>query len=109
MALLNITNFDDHPQEPLWLVFRFHTADIAAEFMLALRAEGIPYEEAPDGGPPFLVGVKQRHRNKAVRVNYAVIGKHRAPFIADGVLRWGVIILVALLTVLAGIGMMHRP
>ncbi len=109
MSILNITNFDDHPQDPLWMVFRFQERRIAQDFIGALAEASIPFEEDPASGPPFLVGVKQRYRHEAVRANYAVLGKYRTPFIADGVLRWGLIAFVVVLLVIAGIGVMVAP
>ena len=79
MALLNLTNYDDHPTEPGWLVFRYADAEMAAEFLAGLEAAGIPHEVDRDEGTLVLVGVKQRHRDAAVRINYAVLGRHREP------------------------------
>ncbi len=104
MALLNLTNFDDHPEDPLWMVFRFPDQRQASEFIAGLNTADIPFETDPHGGPPFLVGVKQRHREQAVRVNYTVIGRYRSRFMADGLLRWSVLILVGLLVLVAIIG-----
>jgi hypothetical protein len=36
-----------------------------------------------------------------VRLNYSVLGRHREPFIADGLLRWAVLGFVALIMLLA--------
>lgn len=101
MALLNLTNYDDHPTEPGWLVFRYADAEMAAEFLAGLEAAGIPHEVDRDEGTLVLVGVKQRHRDAAVRINYAVLGRHREPFIGDGVLRWSLLLVVGLLVLLA--------
>jgi len=101
MAILNITNYDDHPGDANWIVFRFPTEGMAGEFAQALDQAGIGHERDGDGGPPFLVGVKQRHREQAVRLNYSVLGRHRETFIADGLLRWAVLGFVALIMLLA--------
>ena len=106
MAILNITNFDDHPEDPNWIVFRFASAALAREFAAELEKGGIACEHAESTEPPHLVGVKQRHRELAVRANYLVLGRHRSPFIADGLFRWTVLIIVGLLVALAVIGRM---
>ncbi|MEZ4740743.1 MAG: hypothetical protein R2818_15625 [Flavobacteriales bacterium] len=108
MALLNITNFDDHPQEPLWMVFRFATAQMAQEFTQGLDAARIRYEVDPSGVAPFLVGVRQHDREAAVRINYTVLGRYREPFIANKGLRWGVLGLLALLTALVVAGIIMK-
>jgi hypothetical protein len=105
MAILNITNFEDHPNEPLWMVFRFATEDMAKEYVDGLEAAAIRYEMDDSGSAPYLVGVRQKDREAAVRINYVVLGRHRSPFIADRTLRWGVIGLVAVLALLVIIGM----
>lgn len=106
MAILNITNFDDHPEDPNWIVFRFASAALAREFAAELEKSGIACERSDVTEPPFLVGVKQRHRELAVRANYSVQGRHRSPFIADRAFRWILLGFVGLLIVLAFIGRM---
>ena len=103
MALFNLTNFNDHPEDPNWIVFRFPDATMVGEFTDGLSSAAIAYEQ-DTGGPPYLVGVKQRHREAAVRINYRVLGRHRSPFMADTVLRWTVIGLVAVAIALAVAG-----
>lgn len=104
MALLNITNFDDHPEQPLWMVFRFADHRQCAEFVAGLQAENLPHEQDANGGPPFLVGVKQRDREAAVRINYTVLGRYREPFIGNVALRWALLILVGGILLLALVG-----
>lgn len=104
MALLNLTNFDDHPTEPTWLVFRFGDRDMGREFVEGLEAAGIPYEANEDDESMRLIGVKQRYRDAAVRINYAVLGRHREPFIGDGYIRWALIGFTLVLVVLALVG-----
>ena len=106
MAILNITNFDDHPEDPIWIVFRFASAALAREFVAELEKSRIACELADNTEPPHLVGVKQRHRELAVRANYLVLGRHRSPFIADRTFRWILLGFVGLLIALAFIGRM---
>lgn len=108
MAILNITNYDDHPEDANWMVFRFPTDAMAGEFTQLLDQARIGHERDGAGGPPFLVGVKQRHREQAVRLNYTVLGRHREPFIADGLLRKVVLGFVALIMLLAVAGFVVR-
>ncbi|MBP6643117.1 MAG: hypothetical protein KA186_08500 [Flavobacteriales bacterium] len=108
MAILNITNFDDHPEDPMWMVFRFTERRIADEFVDGLSAVSIPFEQDESDEAPFLVGVKAHNREAAVRINYAVLGKHRSPFIADGLFRWSVIGLFAILLLMAVLGMVFE-
>ncbi|MCW5898922.1 MAG: hypothetical protein KIT10_06595 [Flavobacteriales bacterium] len=103
MALLNLTNFDDHPTDPHWLVFRFGDREMADEFMAGLREADIAFEADLDGDMA-LVAVKQRHREAAIRIDYAVLGRHRQPFIGDGWLRWGLLAFTLLLVLLALVG-----
>ncbi len=105
MALLNLTNFDEHPEDPLWLVFRFKERGIALEFMDGLKAATIPFEEDQNDGPPHLVGVKTQYREVAVRINYTVTGRHREPFIADRLIRWVLLGFFGLLLLLVVLGM----
>ncbi len=103
MSLLNLTNYDDHPTDPIWMVFRFGDREMADEFMAGLDAAGIHYEADLDG-TMNLIAVKQRHREAAIRIDYAVLGRHREPFIGDGMLRWGLLAFTLLLVLLAIVG-----
>ena len=87
------------------MVFRFAERGIADEFIEGLRAASIPFESDDSDGPPYLIGVKTQYREKAVRINYTVLGRHREPFIADGMMRWGLIGLLGVLLLLAVLGM----
>ncbi|HRD51272.1 MAG TPA: hypothetical protein PKY96_01355 [Flavobacteriales bacterium] len=100
----NITNFREHPNEEQWLVFRFPTAGQALEFEAELRAAGLRHERDEHGGPPYLVAARKADREKAVRLNYLVLGRHREPFIANKALRWALILLLGLLLGLIVIG-----
>jgi hypothetical protein len=104
VALLNLTNFDDHPTEPTWMVFRFGDRDMGREFVEGLVAEGIPYESNEEGDGIRLIGVKQRYRDAAVRINYQVLGRHREPFIGDRTIRWVLIAFTLGLVLLAFLG-----
>ena len=104
MSILRLTNFADHPHDHRYMVFNFPTSAMAGEFMDGLTMAAIPFEADESGGPPFLVGVKKQFREKAVEVNYTVIGKHRERFIGDDVFRWLVLGFVGLALLLAIIG-----
>jgi len=104
VALLNLTNFDDHPTEPTWMVFRFGDREMGREFVEGLDAAGIPYESNEEGDGMRLIGVKQRYRDAAVRINYQVLGRHREPFIGDRTIRWVLIAFTLGLVLLAFLG-----
>lgn len=108
MKLPNLTNFDEHPTEPGWLVFRFPTREQSEEFAAELQRAGLGCERDDSDGPPFLVATRERHREAAVKANYLVIGRHRKPFLADATLRWGVIAFFILLLALALAGALLR-
>jgi len=108
MKLPNLTNFEEHPSEPEWIVFRFGTEGMADEFVKELEREGLKHERDGSGGPPYLVGARSSQREAAVRLNYLVLGRHRAPFIADARLRNGLLVLVGVLIALAIAGALLR-
>ncbi len=105
---LRLTNFEDHPTDHRYMVFRFPTSQMAGEFMDGLTMKAIPFEADDSGGPPYLIGVKKQFRERAVEVNYIVLGRHRQPFISDPVFRWFVFILVAAAIILAVVGYLNR-
>jgi hypothetical protein len=109
MALLRLTNFEDHPTDHRYMVFSFGTQNMADEFMDGLTMKAIPHEADTSGGPPFLVGVKKQFREQAVRINYTVIGRYREKFIGDDVFRWLLLGVVGLALLLAILGVLNRP
>lgn len=104
MALIDLTNYGDHPTDPNWLVFRYKDPAVAREMEEELRAAGIPFEVDAEPGEPVLIGVRKRFRDQAVRCNYTVLGRGRDRFIADPLLRGVVLALVGLAMVLAVVG-----
>ncbi|MFN3875129.1 MAG: hypothetical protein ACK4L7_04365 [Flavobacteriales bacterium] len=104
LGLPRLTNYADHPTAPDWVVFRFAEARIAEEFCQELQAKGMRHERDQEDGPPYLVAVRRIHRSQAVRLNYAVLGRHRKPFIANRALRWSVLALMAALLALSVAG-----
>ncbi|MCB0792054.1 MAG: hypothetical protein H6595_02290 [Flavobacteriales bacterium] len=103
-SLFRITNYDDHPSDANWIVFRFNDRGIASEFHEELDRAAIACELDESEEAPHLIAVKQRHRETAIRLNYLVLGRHRSPFMADPLLRWTVVGLVVLALVLALVG-----
>lgn len=108
MRLPNLTNYEEHPSEPEWLVFRFSSEEQARAFEEALREAGLRHERDTEGGPPYLVAARRADREQAVRFNYVVLGQHRAPFIPHRGLRWVVFGIVAAFIALAIAGALLR-
>lgn len=86
------------------MVFRFGDRDMGREFVEGLDEAGIPYEANEDDGGMRLIGVKQRYRDAAVRINYRVLGRHREPFIGDRAIRWVLMAFTLGLVLLALLG-----
>lgn len=108
MQLPNLTNYNEHPTEPEWLVFRFNSEQQARQFEEALQHGGLRHERDTEGGPPYLVAARRADREKAVRFNYVVLGQHRSPFIPHRGLRWAIFGVVAALIALALAGALLR-
>jgi hypothetical protein len=109
MSILRLTNFQDHPGDHRYLVFHFQDGKMAGEFMDELTMAAIPFEiDDENAGPPYLIGVKKQFRERAVRLNYLVYGRHRPRFIGDDVFRWFLLVFVALLVLLAILGWFNR-
>jgi hypothetical protein len=111
MSILRLTNFEDHPGDHRYLVFRFQDPKMAGEFMDELTMAAIPFEEdeTNEGRAPYLIGVKKQFRERAVKLNYTVIGRYREPFISDAGFRWFLIAFVGFVLLLAVLGWLNRP
>jgi len=107
MSLFRLANHDDHPSDPHWVVFRYGDRQLADEFVDELGKAGITHERDTEG-PPFLVAVRRRQREEALRLNYLVLGRHRDPIIPDRRLGWAIVIFVGIMLMLAITGWLRR-
>lgn len=107
MSLFRLANHDEHPSDPHWVVFRFGDRELADEFTGELDKAAITYERDTEG-PPYLVAVRRRQREEALRLNYLVLGRHRDPIIPDRRLGWAIVAFVGIMLILAFIGWLRR-
>jgi len=107
MSLFRLANHDEHPTDPHWVVFRYGDPGLADEFVEELVRAGITHERDAEG-PPYLVAVKRREREQALRLNYVVLGRHRDPIIPDRRLGWAIVAFVGIMLLLALIGWLRR-
>lgn len=90
-GVFKLTNFQTHPKNTSYVVFHFHTAEMANEFEIKLTLENIPFERDnpdDDDDEKYYFGLRKIHFKKAKKINYEVFGKHRKPFIGNNVYKW---------------------
>ena len=103
--MINITNYFDHPIRIGHVIFKFKKKERAEYFKKLLKEEGIWHETSFDEETlTHLFGVKKNDFKKAMNANYLVSAKFRKKIIPNLYLRWGVIILVISIIILAIIG-----
>lgn len=107
MSLFRLANHDEHPSDPHWVVFRFGDHDLADEFVAELEKADIVHERDTEG-PPYLIAVRRRQREEALRLNYLVLGRHRDPIIPDRRIGWAIVAFVGIMLTLAIIGWLSR-
>ena len=101
-GILKLTNFQTHPKNTSYVVFHFHTLEMANDFGIKLTLHDIPFErDNPDDGEEekYYFGIKKIYFKKVKKLNYEVYGKHRKPILGNQVYKW--IVLGFTLAILA--------
>lgn len=102
---MNITNFDDHPGDNRYYVFKYRLDEHADEFATLLQEKNVVYERFYDEDNDMtLFGIAKTFSKEAIWCNNIVHGRHRKPFISIGILRWALLIVTAGMILLALIG-----
>ncbi len=106
MAMVNLTNYRDHPTNPTYMVFFFHNKNAADSFEELLLINVVDFERAreDEGRERHLFGVKKTEFHKAEKLNYEAIGRHRQKFIGNRFLRIAVLFFTLVVLLLAIIG-----
>lgn len=98
---MNITNYDDHPNNNSYKVFSFANLEQGAYFQQLLEKENIPFEYFLDEEgrvKKMLFGVHKEHFKRALNCNFLSYAKYRERFIP----RWiGVTILFVTLSIIS--------
>lgn len=104
----DFTNFQDHPSNRNYLVFKFHRAEQADYFEGLIHEDAIPYERHDDTDNPekvwYYFAVPKKHEERLRYLNNLAIGKYRNKFIPDPVFRAFVFVISAIVLSLAIIG-----
>ena len=104
----DFTNFQDHPSNRSYMVFKFHRPEQADYFEGLLHEAGIHYERHDDVDKPerarYLVAAPKKHEKQLRYFNNLAIGKVRHKFIPDRFFRILVFAISAIVLSLAIIG-----
>ncbi len=100
------SNFEEHPTNDKFLVFRFLMKPMAEEFASTLTDRKIPFESFTEGEDQiqYFFAVKKSHQDEAKRINYLVFAKHRKPLIQNKFARLALVGTVLALILLSLIG-----
>lgn len=105
---IDFTNFQDHPTNRSYMVFKFHRKEQADYFEGLLHEAAIHYERHDDNENPekirYLFAAPKKHEDQLRYLNNLAIGKFRNKFIPDRGFRIFVFIISALVLGLAIIG-----
>lgn len=105
---MNLTNFYDHPQDNRYLVFKFFDENVRDAFELTLNDKGIYFERDDDvneaGNAVTYFGVSKTYKDEAIKANYEAFGQFRKPMIPNPILRYGFLIFVFVVVVIAIVG-----
>jgi hypothetical protein len=92
--MLQLVNFNDHPQSPHHTIFSFKNPQQADFFEENLKNNNLFFErhnDIEDNEEVFYFAVKRIDFEKVKQINFLCLGKYRKPFISDPALRWFVL------------------
>jgi len=104
---MQLTNYYDHPEHQLYVVFQFYEAVHADEFEQMIIVEQIEFERYFDQEgkrPRHLFGIHKRYNQKAMHCNNMLHAKHRMKFIPNAWLRYVVLIVTLGMLIVALVG-----
>ncbi|MBL4651531.1 MAG: hypothetical protein JKY53_01530 [Flavobacteriales bacterium] len=88
--MFNITNFSEHPTNPLYTVYKFKSIEESSTFQKLLAEQNLFYEADETEntyGLLYIVVVKNKDENQTTKLNYIAIGKYRKPLISNKIVR----------------------
>ena len=103
MSSFNLANWEQHPSDSRYFIFRFNKSHFAENFEERLKSESIEYHNHEEDGQ-FMFAVGSNDFDKARKLNYLVMAKHREPMIRNGFLRWSLVLFVIAAVTIAFIG-----
>ena len=104
---MKLINYEEHPADNRYYVFRFFDEDIANEFAELLASRNVTFERDSEGVEQDITvyfGIHKDHFKDALWCNNMIHAKYRKPFIPSAVGRWALLLFVALMITLAFIG-----
>ncbi len=99
----DITNWQDHPSNRRYVVFKYHRIDQANYFQELLEREGFEFERH-DEEERYLIVAPKTAEKKLLYLNNLAIGKYRNKFIPNKGFRLLVLIISAIVLGLAFVG-----
>lgn len=101
----DFTNWQDHPANRKYVVFKYHRPEQADFFENLLREEGFDYERFDDEEEErYLIAAPKSAEKRLLYLNNVTIGKFRNKFIPNKGFRLLVMLISAIVLALAFIG-----
>lgn len=103
-----LPNFNEHPEDPNYLVFSYRHDKMAEYFEERLIEHEIKFEKDKDetnyGKTIYYFAVRQHYRQKVIQLNLETWAKYRSPFFHHRGLKIGLWLFMVSLISLAIIG-----
>ncbi|MDG1260436.1 MAG: hypothetical protein P8H59_11630 [Flavobacteriales bacterium] len=104
---MRLTNNYEHAGDNRYMVYEFYLDEHADEFQAMLEEKNIVFQRFKDEDqedPPTLFGIEKTYLKEATWCNNMIHSKYRKPMIPNAIMRWGLLIITAVLISLAVIG-----
>lgn len=103
MSSFNLANWEEHPTDNRYYVFRFNKQHLADRFAQLLHENGLEIKRHEEEGL-YLFAVHSNNFDQARKLNYLVMAEQRQPMIGNAYLRWALVLLVLAFVTIALIG-----
>ncbi len=103
----NLTNYEDHPTNEAYTVFKFFREDEAKHFTDLLNKNKVKFEsdkEVMTDKTVYLFGIRKSDLKRVLRLNNLTVGTHREPFVKNQFARWAIVIIGGAIITMAIIG-----
>ena len=94
--IINVTNYQDHPTNTSFKVFKFKKKEQATFFETELNKKQIKFERGDEtndrGIHVYMFAVHQTDLDKVKSINYLALGKYRDHWVPSRILRWIIVL-----------------
>ncbi len=108
IGMFGLVNYRRHPENPNYIVFGFNSEAEALVFETELNKYKTRFEKDVEGNV-YLYAIAESSMDEANKANAAVTVAFKDPLVKNKILRYSLLLLIALLLVIGIVGYVKNP